>query len=187
MFFVPSTDATAIGVGDLVKLAANGGADPITGRPIVTRTATPASDVPVGVVVGIMINPPGFAASSGISSINLPNNNLRPASTAAYVLVCTDPTVVYEAQLTGTFVFAGAAATTATVGKNFSYTNTAPSATTGISGVVVDLTTANVTATLPLKLIALVQRPDNDFSDVTNLKGHLMLNTSSYATGTVGV
>lgn len=176
LFFVPATDSTAIGVGDLVKLVA--GADTATGKQIVARVSNATTDVPVGVYIGKVIDP---------NNLNIPNNTMRAASTATYVLVCTDPTVVYEAQLSGTYSFTSAGATSQASGKNFGTTLTAPSATTGISGMQVDLTTANTTATLPLKLLELAPRTDNDLSDTSNLKAYVIINNHAYSLGVAGV
>ena len=52
LYFVPSSDSTVIMVGDAVKLAGNARA--ATGAPTVTRCG--ATDIPIGIVVGILFS-----------------------------------------------------------------------------------------------------------------------------------
>ena len=88
-FFVPSTDATAIGLGDPVVLAGSADAD---GVPTVTRfsnyvASTSTASTVVGVMVGVVPVPTDLTL------------NYRKASTAQYVLVDTDPNTIYEVQV----------------------------------------------------------------------------------------
>ncbi len=159
LFAVLAADATALFTGDLVTL--DGAAD-ANGIPSITRVSNGSTTVPLGVVVGFNVD---------ITNLNSPAS-YRAASTARYALVCVDPTVVYEAQASGAY---GVATDS---GLNAGTTLTAGSTTTGISGMQVDLATKATTATLPLKILGLVQRPDNDVSDTSNLKVHVTLNTS---------
>src|SRR3990167_8022560 len=86
-YFIPSTDSTAVFVGDLVKLA--GSADSYG---VATVAQCAAGNPTLGVVVGV-------DQVKGVTTTNL---NLyrthRPASTAMYVWVCDDPAAVYEIQ-----------------------------------------------------------------------------------------
>jgi hypothetical protein len=168
LFSLLAANATAVGVGDLVSLE---GAADANGVASITRLANGSTGVPVGVVVGFL---PDY------SNLAIPSQ-YRAASTARYALVCVDPTVVYEAQATGTFVIA------ADMGLNAGSTLTAVSTTTGLSGMQIDLATKQTTSTLPLKIIGFVQRPDNDITDTSNPKLLVTINNHALSAGTTGV
>lgn len=164
-FALLAADATATFVGDLVKLSGSADANGVAS---IARLAA-NTDLPVGVVVGF---------TPDYSNLNTPSQ-YRAASTARYALVCTDPTVIYEVQATGTTVVAD-------VGLNAGVTFTAGSTSTGISGMQLDGTTKATTVTLPLKILGWVQRPDVDIADGSNMKVNVMLNSSNLAGNTVG-
>jgi hypothetical protein len=178
VFAIAAADATAIGVGDLVKLVAGSdtGAPPtsqvtpvvVPGYGQVTRIAA-GSDIPAGVVVGFIPN---------YSNLNLPSQYHAASTGLRYALVCIDPTVIYEAQFSGTFVPAS------TVGKNASPTVTATSASTGISGMQVDSATVATTATLSLKILQVAPKVEYDPSDTANVKLWVTLNSNSFGNGT---
>lgn len=165
-FAVLAADATALFVGDVVKLSGTADA---SGVAAITRL-TANTDLPAGVIVGF---------TPDYSNLNIPSQ-YRAASTARYALVCTDPTAVYEVQATGTTVVAD-------VGLNAGVTFTAGSTSTGISGMQLDGTTKATTATLPLKILGWVQRADVDIADGTNMKVNVLLNTNNFAGGTAGL
>lgn len=165
-FAVLAGDATALFVGDVVKSAGTADAD---GVQAVTR-ATANTDLPVGVIVG-------FAPD--YSNLNIPSQ-FRSASTARKVYVSVDPTVVYEVQ-------ANAATVLTDIGLNTGLAFTAGSTSTGLSGMQADLATKATTATLPLKIVGVVQRPDQDMADSANWKLHVTLNTANFAGNTAGV
>jgi hypothetical protein len=165
-FHIPASDATAVFVGDIVKLAGSADAN---GVATVARYAA-NTDLPIGVVVGFVVDP---------TNLNQPSQ-YRAASTARYVFVAVGPDVVYEVQATGTTVVAD-------VGLNAGVTFTAGSSTTGQSGMELDATTKATTATLPLKILGWVQRPDVDIADGTSMKVNVLLNTANLGNGTAGV
>lgn len=168
MFAILASNGTATGVGDLVLL--DGGAD-ANGIPSVGRVTNGSTSVPVGVVVGFVPDP---------TNLNNPSQ-YRLASTLRYAFVCVDPTVVYEAQASGTY---GVATDS---GLNVGTTLTAVVTSTGISGMQIDLATKATTATLPLKIIGVAQRPDNDVTDTSNLKLWVTINNHALNTGVTGV
>lgn len=176
LYFVPSSDSTVIMVGDAVKLA--GDARAATGAPTVTRAG--ATDVPVGIVVGIVFT--GVGDITNVPPVNNLNTPVyRAASTDRYLLVCDDPNVVYEVQYAGTSV--AAATITANVGLNGQFTTTAGSTTTGASGMQLDSTGLATTATLPIKIVGFPNRPDNIPGD-TYFSYYVKLNNLSMGTGT---
>jgi hypothetical protein len=176
LYFIPSSDSTAVCVGDLVKLAGN--ARSPTGVPTVARAG--ATDAVVGVVVGIPFSGVGDVANvPPVTNLDVPV--YRAASTDRYVMVADDPTVVFEAQYTGTLA-------TADIGLNASPDVTAGSTVTGASGMSIDGATKATTATLPLKLVGFPSRPDNNIGD-SFVSAYVQLNNHQYkgSTGTAGV
>lgn len=174
--FLPSSDSSVVMVGDAVKLA--GDARSPTGAPTVTRVSG-ATDIAYGIVVGILFSGVGDVQNvPPVTDLNTPV--YRRASTDRYILVCTDPNVVYEAQYLTTSV--AAATITANVGLNGSWDLTAGSTTTGSSGMSIAALSAT-TATLPLKVVGFPYRPDNVPGD-TYFSYYVKLNNVQYGTGT---
>jgi hypothetical protein len=174
--FVPASDASVIMVGDPVKLL--GDARAASGVPTVTRISG-ATDIPVGVVVGISFEGQGDVTNvPPVNDLNTPV--YRRASTDRYLLVCVDPQAVYEVQASQTSQ--SAATVTSWVGSNASFTTTAGSTTTGASGIQMDTTTVATTATLPLKIVGIPNRPDNIPGD-TFINLYVRLNSSTLRVG----
>lgn len=180
VYFVPSSDSTVIMVGDAVKIL--GDARAATGVATVTRCG--ATDIPVGVVVGILFTGVGDANNMPpVTDLNTPV--YRRASTDRYLLVADDPNLIYEVQYAGTSV--AAATITANVGQNGQFTTTAGSTTSGSSGMQLDSTGLATTATLPLKIVGFPNRPDNIPGD-TYFNYYVKLNSTLYGSlGTTGV
>ena len=141
-------------VGDLVKLG--GSAD---SNGIASADICGATDVPVGVVVGI-INPkldPAGKMSTGSITLDLPTQAQIAAGASGYILVCDSPDVIMEAEAGN-----GTPAVT-NIGQNISHANgTRTSGTTYTSPAYLDMATAATTSTLNLNLIGFVQRVDNE-------------------------
>jgi len=175
-FFAASGNGDTIMVGDAVKLA--GDARAASGAPTVARCG--ATDIAVGVVVGISFEGQGDATNiPPVTSLDAPV--YRAASTNRYLLVCTDPSVIYEVQYAGTSV--AAATITANVGLNGQFTTTAGSTVTGSSGMQLDSAGLATTATLPLKIVGYPNRPDNVPGD-TYFNYYVKLNGAVYGDGT---
>jgi hypothetical protein len=176
VYFIPASDSSVVMVGDAVKLLGDGRA--ATGVATVTRVSA-GTDVPVGVVVGILFS--GVGDAQNIPPVNDLNTPVyRRASTDRYVLVADDPNLIYEAQYLGTSV--AAATITANIGQNAQIDVTAGSTSSGSSGMSVS-TTLGTTATLPLKIVGFPQRPDNIPGD-TYFSYWVKLNQVAYGTGT---
>ena len=174
--FVPASDSSVIMVGDAVKLL--GDARAATGVPTVTRVSA-GTDIPFGVVVGILFSGVGDAQNvPPVTDLNTPV--YRRASTDRYLLVCTDPNVVYEAQYLTQSV--AAATITANVGLNGSFDVTAGSTSSGASGMSIAALSAT-TATLPLKVVGFPNRPDNIPGD-QYFSYYVKLNNTQNGTGT---
>lgn len=168
-YYVPATDATAIGIGDPVIIAGDGDA---SGYPTATL-ATAASGRITGVCVGLR---PG-----GNSTLIPPR--LRAASVAEYILVADDPDLLFEIQEDSV----GGALAATNIGQNCSLIAAAASTTTGQSGWMLDSSTAATTNTLQVRIVELQHRADNVIG--TNAKWLVAINlpTETGASGSTGV
>jgi hypothetical protein len=159
-----------LNIGDLVTFS--GTADTQGNPGVVIATAGDTYAI-AGVVVGI--EP---------SSIENLKNTYMPGATSGYVLVCTDPDVILEAQ-------ADEAVAVASVGLNANMVQTTAQASClGTSGQEVDGTVgaAANNATYQLKIIGFPQRPDNTPAAADN-KVLVIINNHVFkgGTGTVGI
>lgn len=164
LYFVPSTDGTALAIGDAVKSAGSADAN---GVATVARAA--AGDAIRGVVVGFPIQE-GFTADSPI---------YRPASTARYVLVADAPDLVFEIQEDAD----GGALTANDVGLNADIVTTGVNTVTGSSDMQLDTSSAT-SSTAQLRILGFVQRQDNEIG--ANAKVLVAINEHELK-GTTGV
>lgn len=170
-YFIPSTNATNVFVGDPVKADTTGDTVAAGGKGMGYQSCilAAAGDAVIGVVVGFATDP-----------LNLNTPQFRAASTGRYVLVCDDPNVLFEVQTSnGTLGVAD-------VGLNINIANAGGSTSTGASGVTVDVATAATTATLPFKIVGFHQRVDNDNTSAS-AKVLVKINSSQLANATAGV
>lgn len=164
IMYVPSSDATALYIGDPVLKAGSADANGVASA---TRAA--AAGAISGVVVGFLPDATG----------NMPK--YRAASTACYIVVCTDPAMIYEVQEDAV----GGALAAADVGLNADIVAGSGSNITGLSGFQLDTSTKATTNTLPLKILGFVQRPDNVIG--ANAKVLVSINNSTETAATTGV
>lgn len=142
-YSVPSGDGTAIYIGDAVKLV--GTSQIINGSPFADVAQAASGDVICGVVIGVMQD----TRDSAI---------YRLASTQRRLLVADDPNLVFEVQQTNS----GTALNANDIGLNTNLTVTAGSSVTGLSGSVITNAAEATTNTLDVKIVGMVDRPDND-------------------------
>lgn len=172
-YYVPSSDGTLLGVGDIVKLA--GGTDTGGQYQAVTRAA--ASNVPLGFVVGV----------DPIKGVTVGSENLnrlhRPASTAMYLRVCDDPEAMFWMQENAS----GGAIPTSSAGQNANIVVANANTTSGYSQMQIASNLVATTNTLPLKLLGLLDRSDN--ATGTSAKWVCMFNVHQHKvdTGSAGV
>jgi hypothetical protein len=157
--YLPSTDGTAMFIGDPVDLA--GSSDGLAVAPTVVKATAGAENPIYGVIVSFEPDP------TNLSLI------YRTASTARYCYVCVDPSVIYEIQ-----GCSGAALGATTVGLNavLIYTHSG-STVTGLSGVEMDSGAATAPAAdenYQLMILNAVDREDNDF-DAANAKWEVLI------------
>ena len=162
-YFIPATDSTAMAVGDLVRYAGSADAD---GVPTCVR-ATAAQAV-VGAIVGF------------VADRTYENDTHRTASTARYALVADDPNQMFLGQQDGTIVATD-------IGLNADIVVAAVDTTTGISGMEIDTSTKNTTATLQVKIMAVDLRPDNEIGLNTDCIVKINNHQHGSHTGTAGV
>lgn len=161
-----SGDATALLIGDPVKLA--GTSQTINGVVYsdVTRAAT--GDVIVGVV--------GSCVADTRDS-----TTYRAASTVRIINVIDDPAVLFEIQE----VSGGTALTANDIGLNANFVVAAGSTATGLSGVELDNSTEATTNTLDLQIIGLSPRADNAVGE--HAKWLVRLNRHQFSNQVAGV
>lgn len=165
MFFVPSSNGTALYIGDPVKFA--GSAD-TAGVASVTHCA--AADPITGVVVG-------FADATSMTS------GVGAASTIRYPLVCHSQDVLFEIQEDGV----GGAIAAADIGLNASIIVAAGSTYSRKSGVMLDTSTKATTATLELKIRGIAQRPDNALAEFAKVLVSINYSTETPGTAAAGL
>lgn len=160
IFYVPSSDATALYEGDPVVLAGSADAGGIAS---VTRSAA------AGTITGAVV---GFADAVSMTA------GYRAASTNAYVLVAHGQDILFEIQEDAV----GGAIAAADIGLNADIIVAAGNSYSKASGVMLDTSTKATTATLPLRIRGLAQRPDNELS--ANAKVLVTLNNTTETPGT---
>lgn len=172
LYFLPSGNATAAFVGDLVKADTTGDTAAAGGQALGIATVVPAAagDAAVGVIVGFVTDP---------TNLNTPQ--YRAASVGRYCYVVDDPNVLFEVETSnGTLAIAD-------VGLNANIAAAGGSTSTGRSGMTLDVGTKATTATLQLKIMQFTQRVDNDNTSAS-AKAVVKINNHQYASsGTAGV
>lgn len=168
-YYVPATDATAIFIGDPVIIGGDGDA---AGFPTATL-ATAATGRITGICVGLR---PG-----GNSTLIPPR--YRAASVAEYILVADDPDLLFEIQEDGV----GGSLAATNIGQNCSLVSGAGSTTTGVSGWMLDSSTAATTNTLQMRIIELQHRADNVIGTTAKWLVAINLPTETGASGSTGV
>lgn len=160
-YYVPSSDGTAIFIGDAVKSAGSADADGV---------ASVAQAAAGNTIRGVVI---------GVEPVTDESLVYRAASTERYVYVADAPDLIFEIQEDSD----GGALTAASVGLNADLIVAAGSTTTGTSGMELDSSTA-ATGSAQLRILGLVRRPDNEIG--TNAAWQVMINEHELK-GTTGV
>lgn len=166
-YVIAAGDGTATGVGCPVKIAGSGDTD--TGYPTVIRAT--AGDACCGVIVGFLADK------------DYENQTHRSASTRRIALVADSPEQFFSIQEDSV----GGALALTNVGQNADMVFASVNTTTGQSGVELDSSTANTTATLGLKILRLDPAVNNAVG--TNARWIVKINNHQFGshTGTAGV
>lgn len=155
LYAIASDGSNTYAIGDVVMSAASSTS---AGIPYVQKWggATTTSALPLGIIVGFATPPAGISLQG--TSLTLEKQYLGLSAGTQYVYVCDDPHVIFEAQFDSTAIVAADLHKNAAVTITGDQTSTLSSAAPFSSLV---LTSPAVTATLPVRLIGLVQRSDN--------------------------
>jgi hypothetical protein len=159
-------DATALMIGDPVKLA---GTAQTIGDSIyqdVTRAAT------TNVVIGIVV---------GVRPVTRDSTIYREASTQRIIYVADDPNLLFEIQE----VSGGTALTANDIGLNANFVVAAGSTVTGMSGVELNNATEATTNTLDCQIVGFSNRPGNAVGE--NAKWLVRLNNHQRANQVAGI
>lgn len=167
-YYVPASDGTALFQGDPVIIAGSGDT---AGVPSITRATGATAARITGVVVG-------FRPDSSITAYGY-----RPASTAAYVLVCDDPEQVYEVQDDSD----GGNLAVTDIGLNANLVAGSGSASTKRSGFQLDTSTKATTATHQVRILGITQRSDVEVGANTKVRVRINTPTETGAAGSTGV
>lgn len=173
-YFVPPSDSTPLFIGDPVVITGTADARGISA---VTRATAGSAGRITGVVVGFDYDESTPNARLVVEA------GYRAASTAGYVLVCDDPTVLYEIQEDSV----GGALTAASVGLNADLIAANGSTFARQSGFMLDSSTAATTAALQLRIIELQQRADVEMGTLAKWLVAINLPTETGAAGSTGV
>lgn len=173
LYAILAADTNAFAIGDPVVSSASGAS--VEGIPAITLAA--ATGALRGVVVGLFDTKPGVTRADDGG-----NSTIRPAGAKTkdwYALVVDDPNTVFEVQEVGT----GTPLTASEIGNN---TNLVVGTNNGyISGWMMDNATEGVGATLQVRILGLVQRPDNTIGQYA--KYYVKINNHELSAGTAGV
>jgi hypothetical protein len=150
VFHVPASYGTALFVGDPVIHVTD--ASDANGIPTVARATAGSGAYMVGVMVGVV------AAGDPPVAVTRDLTVYHPASTLGYIMVATDPDLLFEAQEDSV----GGVMTVGAAGRNADFIVGTGSTVTGYSGCMIDSNTLNTTATLQFRIVAPVERADND-------------------------
>lgn len=165
-YYVPSSNATTLMVGDPVKSTGTG--NTTTGLASVARAA--AGDTMRGVIVGIVVD-------AAVAATKHPG--YLPASTEGYVHVCDDPYVIFEVQEDSDATTLDAT----DIGATGDLVIGAGSTTTGRSGV--ELDSSNVGTGGGVKILGLAQREGNELG--ANAVWQVVINEHEFNAAVAGV
>jgi hypothetical protein len=181
LYAVIAGDTNSYYAGDVVKIDATNFAD-TNGIPYVTRAT--AGNVARGVVVAVgTAIPYGYQGGPFVNPADL-TKAYRPSGSQSgnyYVAVVDDPDVIFEVQEDAT----STPGTATQMTKNANFTAANPATGVYVSAFTLNSNTYNTTATLNLKVLQAVQRPDNTpYSAYQRLL--VLLNSHDFSSGTVG-
>lgn len=177
LYHIPASDGNQYNPGDAVKSSPNADAN---GVPDVTKV-TNGTDAVRGVIVGILTSQPGGTSIMGINlDLTVQNTPGAGKQHDYYVMVADDPSIIFELQDDGVNPL-----TAASSNKNASFTVLNPVSPQQNSGTVLNTSTVATTSTLNLRIMGLVQKPNNSFG--ANANWLVTFNQHEYMGNTSGV
>ena len=171
VYSTPSGDATAIYIGDPVKMAST--SQTINGRVFADVIQAATGDVITGIVVAV--DPSEGAGADGRDS-----TKYRAASTVRLVYVADDPNLLFEIQE----VSGGTALAANDIGLNADFVVGSGSTVTGQSGVELNNSGEADTASLDVKIVGFMNREDNAIGE--HAKWLVRLNRHRYVNQVAG-
>lgn len=175
MYYIPAADTLQYNPGDAVRSVAGGD---VNGIPAVIKAA--GTDTVRGVVVGCLLANPNTNSFQG-TNLDLTLQNIPATKTKDYyVLVADDPDILFEIQDDGL-----AALTATACNKNASFTVANPTAPQQNSASVLSTASVAVTQALNLKIMGLVQKPNNAYG--VNANWLVMFNQHEFQGNTAGL
>jgi hypothetical protein len=150
IYYVPASYATALYPGDPVILVTD--SSDANGIQTVQRATAAGGAYTIGPMIGVV------SAGEPVIAVTRDTPIYHPASTAQYILVADNPDLLFEIQEDSV----GGVMTVGAVGRNADFVAGTSSNAIGLSGWQLDSSTLNTTNTLQLRIIAPVQRADND-------------------------
>lgn len=152
-YYIPQSDVSQYGIGDAVKIATGSDA---AGIPAVQKAAGTASEYVRGVIIGCAPTPNIGTPSLVGTPLALENTYIPATKTQGYyVMVNDDPNTIYEIMDDG---LTPANTVASASNKNAYYTVTNPTSPIQYSATVLTSATIGTGATLPLRILGLVQR-----------------------------
>ena len=177
-YLVPSSDATALFIGDPVVVTGTANTAQVEAPGVGTFKAGELPTVIIATAGGTTNAITGCVVAFGANPSNL-ENQYRLASTDRIVWVADDPDLVFEMQEDSV---GGALAETA-VGSNVQLIAGTGSTITGLSGWEIDSNTTATTATHQLRLERLVRREDNEVGNQANWEVSINFHTMTRTLG----
>lgn len=173
-YYAPSSYAVALYIGDPVVITGTSNTATVRGyQPGTLPAINKATAGDTNRITGVIV---GFVPLDGFDS-----NVYGAASTDRIALVADDPSLLFAVQDDAS---ATLAATDVGLNANLVFTHSG-SNFTGRSGVELDATTPATTATFQLRIVQLLDMPDNELG--ANAQWLVFINNHTYSPGVVGV
>lgn len=183
LYAIPTSDTTnSYAIGDCVMSASGSDANGV--RNIQKwGGATTTSALPLGIIVGIRVADPSTSLVGNSLSLEKAYIAAGTRTSVRYVYVVDDPFVLFEAQFDATGATQAQlsmnAAVTISAANQTSLSNSAP-----FSDMV--LTGPAVTATLPVRLLGAVQKPDNQVTSAASPYVRVLCKWNYHEYGVIG-
>ena len=183
LYAIPTSDTTnSYAIGDCVMSKA--GADSNGIRYIQKwGGATTTSALPLGIIVGIRVADPGTSLVGNSLSLEKAYISAGTRTSVRYVYVVDDPFVLFEAQFDSTGATQAQlslnAAVTISAANQTSLSNSAPYSDMVLTG-------PAVTATLPIRMLGAVQKPDNQVTSAASPYVRVLCKWNYHEYGTIG-
>jgi hypothetical protein len=181
IYEIVAGDPTLTNVGDLVKTDSGTATDVYMTCVRHGTAGEVTAGLALGVIVGFVQVMGGAGANPAQPNLDVPGIMQRAASTKRYAMVADAPDLIFEVKDGGTVP-----CTLTLIGMNVGFMATAGSTVTGASGMTTGTTAPTTTITLPLKIVGIVNSPDNA-SAATDQRLLVMINQHALGTNTVGV